>query len=580
MKKIVRVTIVIVSFLFGVNLFAQVIDVQPGYGTLNDAITANGGDKIYKLKAGGWYGLNSIIENTVPITIIGEHPAAGQMPAIIQTGSASDGTVFTAMFLASANLTIKNVFLVNADLDNAIGHSVFMIEKNHTRVVLDSVTIDPVGGGTIGWSEADTAEIFLTNSLLMSHGLQNLNFFYWLFGNNAAMDTLYVENNTFVGVGAIWLGATAFQRGVIGFPQDNFLWFNHNTMLFGQYDGFNNFYSKSEFFTNNLLWQFGYLPYTNSPMNWILNYGEVGPQNASTCLVKADMLPDETLPSQRKIFAEYNYNYRDPRINDIIKLGLDSGRVSYLLPIVTPASQSYSSREARLFSNKTDYPNFKAGHNIEDQPNTDPIFTNQKIYSRMDSILTWTKYACEQFWGFPIDSYPTGDKWPEIFYKVDPDFGNPVTWPRFDGTYSNPLLLTASIEGLPLGDLNWYPDKKAIWQQNQATFMAHILSENESQITSVNQKDDQIPVQFALTQNYPNPFNPTTQINYSVPQNDFVSLKVYNVLGQEAATLFSGVQHAGNYVATFDGSKFASGVYFYKLHQGVNSTTKEMLLLK
>jgi len=86
---------------------------------------------------------------------------------------------------------------------------------------------------------------------------------------------------------------------------------------------------------------------------------------------------------------------------------------------------------------------------------------------------------------------------------------------------------------------------------------------------------------FRLEQNFPNPFNPTTEIRYSVAQNGFVTLKVYNVLGQEIATLFSGVRTAGQeYAATLDGSRLASGVYFYKLEAGNQMIVKKLMLLK
>ncbi len=88
------------------------------------------------------------------------------------------------------------------------------------------------------------------------------------------------------------------------------------------------------------------------------------------------------------------------------------------------------------------------------------------------------------------------------------------------------------------------------------------------------------PKTFSLSQNYPNPFNPTTQIGYSIPRSSFVTLKVYNVLGQEVATLFSGTERAGNYVALFDARRFASGVYFYELHASSYLSVKKMALIK
>jgi len=88
------------------------------------------------------------------------------------------------------------------------------------------------------------------------------------------------------------------------------------------------------------------------------------------------------------------------------------------------------------------------------------------------------------------------------------------------------------------------------------------------------------PLKFELGQNYPNPFNPTTQISYSVPQQSHVTLKVFNVLGMEVATLFSGIQDAGEHGATFDATKFSSGVYFYRLQAGNLSITKKMVFMK
>jgi hypothetical protein len=98
--------------------------------------------------------------------------------------------------------------------------------------------------------------------------------------------------------------------------------------------------------------------------------------------------------------------------------------------------------------------------------------------------------------------------------------------------------------------------------------------------TGVKLESAMIPTKFNLSQNYPNPFNPTTKISYSLPQSGYITLKVYNILGQEVSTLFAGEQRAGNYVATFDASKLASGVYLYRLEAGTFSVTKKLVLLK
>lgn len=106
-------------------------------------------------------------------------------------------------------------------------------------------------------------------------------------------------------------------------------------------------------------------------------------------------------------------------------------------------------------------------------------------------------------------------------------------------------------------------------------------------LTSVSDNLEQ-PIEFTLFQNVPNPFNPETLISYTIPQNvassnslgAHVTLKVYDFLGGEIATLVNQTQHAGKYQVHFDGSRLASGTYIYTLKTNKQSQTKKMLLVK
>ena len=93
-------------------------------------------------------------------------------------------------------------------------------------------------------------------------------------------------------------------------------------------------------------------------------------------------------------------------------------------------------------------------------------------------------------------------------------------------------------------------------------------------------RTEAIPGKYALDQNYPNPFNPSTKIQYALPLSGNVSLKIYNVLGQEVMTLVNEVQPVGVYTVNFDASRLSSGVYFYQISAGNFTQVKKMMLLK
>ena len=98
---------------------------------------------------------------------------------------------------------------------------------------------------------------------------------------------------------------------------------------------------------------------------------------------------------------------------------------------------------------------------------------------------------------------------------------------------------------------------------------------------SPNFSNNEIPTSFSLLQNYPNPFNPSTKIKFELPQNTFVTLKVYNAVGQVVAELVNNeYKNAGRYSVNFDGTKLASGIYFYSLEAGAFKDVKKMVLIK
>ena len=88
------------------------------------------------------------------------------------------------------------------------------------------------------------------------------------------------------------------------------------------------------------------------------------------------------------------------------------------------------------------------------------------------------------------------------------------------------------------------------------------------------------PSQFSLDQNYPNPFNPTTNFSFRIAESGLISLKIYDILGNEVATLVNGYKSPGHYDVPFDASHLASGVYYYELRAEKFRGVKRMVVLK
>ncbi|MGE5353683.1 MAG: T9SS type A sorting domain-containing protein, partial [Acidobacteriota bacterium] len=120
---------------------------------------------------------------------------------------------------------------------------------------------------------------------------------------------------------------------------------------------------------------------------------------------------------------------------------------------------------------------------------------------------------------------------------------------------------------------------------NTVTFQQNTLSNlviltAAKTATAMDSQTGEVPGNYQLSQNYPNPFNPSTVINYTITKAGFVSLKVYNILGKEVATLVSGQMEAGAHSVQFNASNLPSGIYIYTIQAGEFSASKKLMLLK
>ncbi len=178
---------------------------------------------------------------------------------------------------------------------------------------------------------------------------------------------------------------------------------------------------------------------------------------------------------------------------------------------------------------------------------------------------------------------------PRIIWGPIPNFsatGYKVYW-RYGGSGNFSLLATVGAntyeythEGLAIGNGLIAEYKVQAYNGSSTSDFSNTVSIGTSGWFKQHFGVDNSSLTYQLNQNYPNPFNPATVISYSIAENSFISLKVFDVLGNEIAELVSEVKEPGTYSVSFDASKLSSGVYFYKLKANGYSLTKKMLLAK
>ncbi len=137
----------------------------------------------------------------------------------------------------------------------------------------------------------------------------------------------------------------------------------------------------------------------------------------------------------------------------------------------------------------------------------------------------------------------------------------------------------ATATGYDLSGIQTYDSTSSITAL--VSHFSKVVGSNHSSVTGVNYfRNTKIPTHFALRQNYPNPFNPTTNIQYDLSQKSYVELKVYNLLGENIATLVRGVKEAGTHIVSFKPGNISSGIYIYQLKTDKITLSRKMIFMK
>lgn len=588
MKNFTLLFSFVALLLSSVTHAQDILVVEPGVGTLNAAIAANGGNKIYQLQAGQWYQLDAIVENVdFHLQIIGEEPEEGEMPATLQTNADAEGAVFGNMFNALGDITLKGIYVVNADLTGVVGGPLVVQNDSLGLTVIDNCILDPVSNGNTIIHNGARTRTYFTNNLVLRMGHQlNPNDGHFFVANGSSglgLDTLYVENNTFVCMGTNMFAGN-FANVVHGYIK-----FNHNTWVMqkSQFDW--SVWEETYIFTNNLLFDAQTQPWA---ANWQPMPG-ADPSQPKPTLIMADTIPGETLPSTRQQFWEYNLHYRNPKfytlLDELNEWADANGKprlnyMSFLWPedSINATNPNNIPRETILFANDEAFPNWKEGNNIHD---VDPMFEDPKIYEHSDKFVEWTRPASMiHALGDASDNYPPASEWPQYHWDLDGDPAINEAWPVFNGKYTNPELLRASIENLPLGDLNWFPEKKALWEAQKDEIDAHIHAGNEEKFILTSVKPEINKSEFSA-ECYPNPFTKETTISFELKARSEVEVSIINLIGQKVTTLLQMEKMVGSHKVIWNGTdnsgnKVNSGIYFYNISTESGSQTGSIVYTK
>lgn len=533
-------TLVLFSSVAAFAQEALVVDVVDGLNfTLTETIegdtTATGArvHTSYILKRGGRYLLSGRIRNIgYDLTLLGEEEPSNVAPPIVMLATDQSGTSDGRLFEPSGNFTAKNIYFMVTDDQGADGKYLVQTATAGLKIKLDNC-VSEFGDFGIRVTGKDCS-IFVTNCVIrnqMELQIKDTPFHFFIHTMKVPSDTIWIENNTFMNI-----GAAPFAVGDNSL--NKFFLFNHNTMVNSGLQTFHYYGWVNAKVTNNIF--YNVLASGDPLAERAKQLGDNG--KVPFAVFGIDTLNNPDIPEASRIVKLSNNNYIvDPAIVQMWDANSTiTGHGAFLENV----------RGGAMFADDATWPglDFDAATLYA----VDPGF--KTLPDNLSNFIIWAQKMI-------LKPYPTDS--PEWIWDDPTNFLN-VTWPLpEDFSYSNSSLQTAAENGFPLGDLNWFPAKKAEWL-------------NPTDVTDI----ENIPAGFSLEQNYPNPFNPATTISFSLPKNSNVKLTVYNLLGQVVAKLIDKELNAGTHSYNYDASRLSSGLYFYTLSADGSTMTKKMMLMK
>lgn len=558
--------------------------------------------RVYELTQGGFYFHNRTIASSGdrPLNVAGADDTPHVMndsetrPATIVGIQVGDTDQNGGFFNFNTDVTVRNVIGGAHSTSESQGWTYFDANASGNTLTLDNVYMEHTNWVFVQSNDWPNNSLRISNSYFVNmngNGCRRNGGVYDNVSNPT--DEMWVENSTHVmGAGMIY----KFR----GFPVNKAV-FNHNTFVNISNAVFETLgYQIDWVVTNNLFVNTNVQAYypgldlgeTDQDLlpTGIINVDSLSATNNSVAATYLPQAYQDADPSEwagmRKILVEKNAVYWSPELGDIAAQ-TQAENSAYLDTLnggaydgeLVNVMMTMNSRTKAMFDNDDNWPYLTEGDWLE---GGDPMFTN-------DFGLLDESAALGDFIEFTVTSLPDDNALVMTDLRTE---GNPAEgqtyaisdWPiPLDLSYSNQTYLSGGMSGFPVGDINWFPERKADWSaQRDAEYAAIESAKNDGRLTDVsNEEHAEIPTTIDLKQNYPNPFNPTTNISFELPTSQRVTLKVFDVLGREVATLVNNeFVAAGTNNFTFDANNLASGVYIYTLRGENFSVSKTMTLMK
>jgi len=525
--------------------------------------------RVYFLQSGGIYScVNSPSSSATYKTIImgpAQNLKTGTIVPPIISGSYATGVSTYGGMNIQKHLLVKNIDLeIGNPSGNNGGWAWFAFSGPNMRLEVENCIMEHTWWTWVGGPPAMSV-IKFTNDYFVNldgHTCRRNGGVVDFNGTTKHQDTLLVENCTHVNIqGTLY-------KFRYGFVVDKAL-FNHNDFIdCSGYVIMNNGDQTNLSITNNI--------YANTQLQAycpVLSSADVGEVDAdSVAMGLVNIRVDSTFTATVQtygVYADKNVTYWDPSLSDIVTT-LNTNRVDNHTDWVSQMI-TMNTRTTALFAN-TAYKKLTNGTWLSQLPTfkkTDVLFTTQ-----LAVVKAYALAAVDTSYETPMKSWRQASN-PEASTFVYADWPIPI-----DLSYTDADLLTAGFGGFPVGDLGWFPTQYASWKAQEVAELIHLDNVLTGKVVVSVNNAPQVPQAFQLQQNYPNPFNPSTVISYSIAKAGNVTLKVYNMLGQEVATLVNGYQAANSYNVNFNASGLSSGVYMYKLSTGSNEIIKKMVLMK